>query len=576
MISGQADSNGSGMNLPIAIKTDYWFFDLLWLFLSMLAAAILVDGFRGEFPINDDWSFISTLQRFLDTGDFRPTGWAAMPMLTNIAIGWVAVKMGGMSIAVLRTSSFIASLVTAASVYLGARAIGGSRLTAVLAAATIAANPVHFVLSLSFMTDIAANALMMVSAILFSLSLRRPSLSLTAVATLVSVAAMLSRQLALSVPIAFFFTVIIGDWQHKRRWIAAALPALVVGMSFVVFSYLMQATGRTPHDFDIKNQILLENISSLNRFLKTFSFNAFVALQYIGLFCLPVSLIAAAAIAKADCRRFAVLTVAACAAIMMIWLVGYLRLGDQTLMPSTGNILVRSGIGPNTLRDTFVLRLPNRTELPLSFWAAVTAFSLFGAALLTAVGFHVVLRLFGDLRRGQSDVRLLQAVFYALAGLANIAPLLVAGFFDRYLLSTYCCFMLALIGSMPLQARVFPQQRIATWLAAVAALGFLSFSVAATHDYLAWNRARWLALAEMVGPLGIPPTQIDGGFEFNGSRFYDPEFRSREGCSWWWVQDCSYVVSFGPMPGYDEFGRYQYVSWLTGKSQILVSKRHGD
>lgn len=40
----------------------------------------------------------------------------------------------------------------------------------------------------------------------------------------------------------------------------------------------------------------------------------------------------------------------------------------------------------------------------------------------------------------------------------------------------------------------------------------VSFSVATTHDYLAWNRARWVVGRDFVAG---PMSTLDGGFEFN-------------------------------------------------------------
>jgi len=77
-----------------------------------------------------------------------------------------------------------------------------------------------------------------------------------------------------------------------------------------------------------------------------------------------------------------------------------------------------------------------------------------------------------------------------------------------------------------------------------------TFSVGGTHDYFAWNRARWAALHTVMDQ-GVPPTQIDGGFEFNawhhtGPRGpYEPYTKS-----WWFVAEDIYAISFGPFDNY--------------------------
>jgi hypothetical protein len=100
--------------------------------------------------------------------------------------------------------------------------------------------------------------------------------------------------------------------------------------------------------------------------------------------------------------------------------------------------------------------------------------------------------------------------------------------------------------------------------------------VAATHDYLSWNRARWLALRHLTEENGVPPREIDGGFEFNGLYAYDPEYRRRPPKSFWWVQDDKYVLSFGPLPGYEVAERYPYESWLPLRTGTIFVLRRLD
>ncbi len=87
-------------------------------------------------------------------------------------------------------------------------------------------------------------------------------------------------------------------------------------------------------------------------------------------------------------------------------------------------------------------------------------------------------------------------------------------------------------------------------------------AAAATHDYFAWNRARWDAIAD-ASRRGATPETLDGGFEYNG--YYGFERKPRQaipGKSWWWVQDDRYVVAFTPVEGYDELARFPVKRWL--------------
>jgi len=84
----------------------------------------------------------------------------------------------------------------------------------------------------------------------------------------------------------------------------------------------------------------------------------------------------------------------------------------------------------------------------------------------------------------------------------------------------------------------------------------------ATHDYFAWNRARWDAIHAAEG-LGATPSTLDGGFEYNAYHLFEvrPHVR-RPGKSWWWVQDDRYVVAFSVVPGYVERAQFPVKRWL--------------
>jgi hypothetical protein len=155
-------------------------------------------------------------------------------------------------------------------------------------------------------------------------------------------------------------------------------------------------------------------------------------------------------------------------------------------------------------------------------------------------------------------------------GAAYLAMTCVVVAFDRYYLPLLPILALALLPPAPL---VVPRR---AWIAAGALLALSgAFAVAATHDYLAWNRARWDALRQLTEDDGIDARRIDGGMEFN-ARFFIPGTSGGGGRSWWWVIDDEYMISMGPVPGYEEVRRHPYPRWLPpGDAAIAVLKRSG-
>jgi hypothetical protein len=94
------------------------------------------------------------------------------------------------------------------------------------------------------------------------------------------------------------------------------------------------------------------------------------------------------------------------------------------------------------------------------------------------------------------------------------------------------------------------------------------FSVFGTHDYLAWNRARWQALNYLTEDLKISPHKIDGGYEFNGW-YIGKYFPSGRGKSWWFVDDDEYIVMFGSRAGYTILKQFPYQDYLHHKTRYI-------
>jgi len=167
-------------------------------------------------------------------------------------------------------------------------------------------------------------------------------------------------------------------------------------------------------------------------------------------------------------------------------------------------------------------------------------------------------------------------VCLSLSGCAfYFLPLGICGGFDRYILPLLPLAMLGIAASTsPGRRRNRSSGLIA---ASVLLAAYAIFSVASTHDYVSWNRARWQALRDLTETARIPYQRIDGGFEFNGWYGYDPDCQRDPRKSWWWVDDDEYVAAFGPIAGYSELSRYEYERWMPrGRGEILILHNDAD
>ena len=212
-----------------------------------------------------------------------------------------------------------------------------------------------------------------------------------------------------------------------------------------------------------------------------------------------------------------------------------------------------AGIGPFTLYDALPRGLAGLDRGPGVIWRVAALAAAFGVAALVRV---IALRVASVLRPATPD-RARDAFVLALVA-GYLGPFMITGYIDRYLLFVLP-FVLALAVPAPSPgANRFGQVVALTWIALAIAL-----SAAATHDYFAWNRARWDAIAEATRR-GATPETLDGGFEYNG--YYGFERKPRgyaPGKSWWWVKDDRYVVAFSSLPGYEEIETWRVEHWLS-------------
>src|SRR5687768_10944259 len=148
-----------------------------------------------EVPLIDDWTYAWSVEHFLETGELRMLEWSAHYPLAQILWGALFSRLFGFSFAVLRLSTLVLAWAGLLAFYGTLREVGIRPLLAGLGTLMLWCNPVFFVLSHSFMTDVPFVSLMN-AALLFYVRWvtrgRTGDLSLGSVAALL---AFLTRQL---------------------------------------------------------------------------------------------------------------------------------------------------------------------------------------------------------------------------------------------------------------------------------------------------------------------------------------------------------------------------------------------
>jgi hypothetical protein len=478
---------------------------LLLLAVLWAAPAALV-GFEGDFPLNDDWAFARSARTLAETGRFERVPWMYALAYPHVAAGALVLALapGEPDYEVLRVLSWLTGFAAVVGAFALARRLGAATGVAALAAATIAANPLLVNLSFTFMSDVQFTALCTWSLFFFAGASR--SRRDLAIAVALALLAAACRQPGVALLLGFAAAALVVRLRSRGPRLAALGAVLAAALALAWLApRLDPADPRAPF--------------GATRFLQEVLFGPHAAyflarhlsasVLDLGLYLSPlaVALVAPRGRLAAAALGSGALALAILAASGRPWPLGL-------------NVVHAAGVGPLTLGEPELVPMPATLR-----WVATAVAALAGARLLVGFGAHLVAER-RSLLQDRVRVALLGFVAITFLALALRAP-----FFDRYLLPLLAP-LAALVAARP-AAEGGRAARAGAW-ALVAALG--GFGAAGTHDYLAWNRARWRLLDPLVAG-GVSPERIDGGFEFGGRMIFGP--------AWRWRVDDEYVVSFG-------------------------------
>jgi 4-amino-4-deoxy-L-arabinose transferase-like glycosyltransferase len=540
--------------VPLAAAT------LLWL------ASLLIVNPLGDFPLNDDWSFGLAVKHLLAHGDFRPTGWTSMPLLTNALWGSLFCLPGGFSFTALRLSTLVAAWLGMVGAYLLGKELRLPPWLAWLATLTLAFNPIYYPLANTFITDVPFVALALSAALCFVKHLKDGSVLHLFLGTGLALAATLSRQVGLAVPLAFGLALLLRRGRSGRALLCAAAPALLCVAALWGFQHWLDVTGRMPALYHAKDHFLRDTLGHFRQLGPVLVASLFKGLMYLGLFLSPVLIATLPGFPQLrEQRQWRPLGLTAAV------LAGFTVLHGVTgqkwfLMPLAGNIINKGGIGPLTLRDVYRLQPGGLPALPASFWLVVTLISLLGATLLVVRVGSIAASLASRWRSAKLDETEIPGIFVLLVAVIYLAPFLT-GFFDRYLIPIIPFLAAGIVSLSPPCRPARPRSHAV--LAALITAGFVLFSVCGTRDYLAWNRVRWQALNDLTDHQRVRPEDIDGGLEFNGYYLYRPDYQTRPGRDFWWIEGDTYQITFHPLPGCSAVREYHFAHWLPPYSGSL-------
>lgn len=511
--------------------------------LISFAAAVVITDPRGNFPLDDDWDFTLSTWNLVHTGTVQHT-----PFTSNIAVlqyfwGALWTILFGESSAVLRASTLALSLLATLLIFTTLRRLEIGTSLALVAALAFFFHPLIFWASFTYMTDVPELFLSVAAFALLVEALRRENDAWLAAAVITAVASFFVRQIGIVnalTPLiaAVTFRHSIGvRWKKIAGW---------YGSACALFLILLLSGALI-----VSQQELQIHMLQWSDLLAAAAHYAFLNFQNAALFFLPLTLLALAI----RPRPLPLI-------MMAIWFAaasGHLiSLQRPIPYPVRGNLFINFGLGPPTLRDTFVFRMPYPFHLPytslLAIMLATTLLAIFVAAMtLVAVrSLPIVARI---------------AALYCIC--ATVIIMFMRIYFDRYSIDTM--WPLAIVIPVALQSDPRPAVAFRNVIAAIALAIVIIFSVAGTAEYLAWNRARWAAF-RWLQARGVTLDQMDAGYEINALLAIRTgrKFLGKEGFA---VRDDQFILSFNEVPGYTTLAAFPYPRMLGSNGVVRAMRR---
>ena len=532
-----------------------WFFLFSLTFLWVLIA-VLVNPI-GEFPLNDDWAYSRNVYNLAVNGVFRFDNWPAMTLLAQTLWGAFFCKIFGFSFTVLRMSVLIAGWAGLITFFLLVRKIVLNDILALVYCLILAFDPFYFSLSNTFMTEVPFLTAILGALYFYFRFYEKEKIKFLILATAFALIATMIRQQGVMIAIAMFLTTLVtGKIKLKQIILQIFLAGFVVVFLFGFTSYL-EAKHLLPTSYGSFSKFI--KLFTWVNFMRNLYFRTSILLFYSGILLLPLVIY----ILPSYYRRVRPVFRWISGTISVLFSIPIIQ--NIRNIPC-GNIIYNLGLGPKLVKDDYY-GFNHHPVLSQDTMLVIDMIGILGVVLLM-YAFILAVIVWKRKMRSTSVGKIKVQILFMISG--YIGFLLISdNFFDRYLLPAILFFILLLTSS---------EIKVQKWNLALSFLIFLClafFSVSATHDYLAFNRARWKGLKSMMA-VGISPHHIDGGFEFNS--WYEPGNWSWPATwgqkSWWRVDDDTYLISTGYVSGYNKIATFKYTSFLEfAQDSVLILNR---
>jgi Dolichyl-phosphate-mannose-protein mannosyltransferase len=484
----------------------------------ILATTFLVYA-PAAVPIIDDWTYAWSVEHFLHTGALRMLEWSAHYPLAQILWGALFSQLLGFSFVVLRLSTLVLAWAGLLAFFLTLRQCGIHPLLAGLGTLILWCNPVFFVVSHSFMTDVPFVSVMNAALLFYVRWVNRQRTWDLCLGSVLATLAFLIRQLGAGlalIPLVYLLLARVGG--HERRvltwsqllWLL--VPFLGIGLTL----WWIKAVHGETRVYIAKGQDL-RVVLAISGWI--YVRELLHALLHLGLVLWPLAWCAFRSLSTR-----ALLWAAGVIAVLS----GICLWQEGTLPNPLGVMLTWDELGMSRALITVEFA---RRQLPLWGQGIVLGVSLSAAVAIVAA-------LWDGLRRWPLGVRNPGTVLF-LNGFLQVLLLEVLWlFYDRYYLPL-------LPGVTALIMWRLRPTRVVKTVGLAGILLWATIAISGTIDQFRCSLTVAEARAWLLSQ-GVAPEHIDAGYALNGWWLYGhaqsgPPRRGRE-------PDVPWITGWTPLP----------------------------
>ncbi len=491
-----------------------------------------------HYPVDDDWSYIKAAEIFHHTGEMKFTPWTAMSLVFQIWWGTCFTKLFGFSVAALRLSTLVISLLGLICFYRLLQEAIGNWQTSFLLVLLVLFNPFSLPLNFTFFTDHFFISLLFGATYFYYKAFKEDKDSYLLLASLVSSCAVLVRQNGILIPVAVVLCLIAREPSFKGAARKGLVTLILPVTALIAYIYWINAIHGPTAEYIRQSRDLLANITKPHALLYKVVFRSFLFLEFMGYCLIPLSLSLLPGFRELVSRKNYFLMVLFCLSGTLFYL-----LFDHIGLYSTTDLWM------NGFCYAFISEYGYRDFLNIMFFFHRVIDFL---SVLSVVYFIYLLIKHRESLRPHF-ARTSPSLPVILIGIFQLLFLFTTLYkFSRYYLVIvpFCMFLI-----MQLQKQITVRKKVFVPLL----LAYAVFSVAVTQDVMSWNQCKWRVGQQLLDQ-GISPQKISAGFAWDAWHGYQftldhpYAIATLKGGIPWWIEDMlpgidpEYIISNSPVP----------------------------